>query len=229
VHDRLAEICALLERAANGGLRLAVCPAGPATTPLADGWALGPTEGRGDRQAAADLVARLYRAEEENETLCSEILARYEEATIVYRLSQRLATLGAETSIAGLVLTEAASALGARAAELWLRDDEGTTRLAASWPAQADPRADLREPGPLVALQDGRAWLRAAGDGAESIVAVPLPGPESIALGVLVLRGRTGQDSYGAPELRVLGTLVCLAAAFIRVDRPGVGRARSDA
>jgi hypothetical protein len=215
VRDRLAEICALLERAANGGLRLEVCPAGPSTIRLVGGWALDDAGGTADRQAAADLVARLYRAEDEHDSLCSEILARYEEATLVYRLSHRLATLRDESSIARLVLAEAAGARGARAAELWLRD-EGATRLAASLPDATSAPAELREQGPLVALQDGRPWLRAASASAESIVAVPLPGPDGLALGVLVLRGRSAPASYEAEDLRILGALACLASAFIR-------------
>src|SRR5258705_6153896 len=69
----------------------------------------------------ADLVERLERQDAEIASLCAEVLERYEEATFVYRLSERIGSALGERAIAGLVVREAAAVLGAHGAELWVK------------------------------------------------------------------------------------------------------------
>ncbi len=162
---------------------------------------------------------RLLLAEEEIASLCGEILERYEEASVMHRLSQSLATVLGETSIARLVVDEAKLALQARSAELWLQEKDAVV-LAAAGSGQAQTH-ELHEHGPLAALRQGRPWTRDAGFGHESIAAVPLPAPDRTTLGVLVLRGLPGEGSFRTGELKILSALACLASAFIRNDRMG--------
>ena len=73
-------------------------PCGPEPTPPAD---------RGlDRSA---LMALCARQETEIDSLCAEILARYEEATFVYRLGEQIGSVQGERAIARLVVREAAA------------------------------------------------------------------------------------------------------------------------
>jgi hypothetical protein len=215
---RLEELCRLLEIAVGEPVRLARGTAGAGRIAPVPGWTLEarwPEERLG---AAAELLRRLAAAEAESESLCSEILERYEEATLVQRVARRLATAVGQSSIAGLLVDEAVRTLGASSGELWLVED-GAAALAAAVPPLASESWDLKEQGPLSALRDGRAWSREASLGCESVVAVPLPGPTEDPLGVLVLRGRSGGRSYRSAEVKLLGSLACLASAFLRSDR----------
>lgn len=225
---RLAEICSLLERAGAGAFRLegGTCDG---AAPIACGWSLAGGRDAGQRTAAAELAARLLRHEQEINSLSAEILERYEEATLIYRVSQRLATERRESSVARLVIEEAASTLRARAGELWLMDDE-TVVLAAVVTGDGRPApCELREEGSMAVWKEGRPWLREAGPDSEAQIAVPLPGPDGSPLGVLVLRGRADGRSYRTGEIKLLTALACLAAAFIRNDRLAEQTRRAEA
>lgn len=230
MQSRLNEICELLRQAGADRFTVSSTPEDPDAqhSTVVGAWVLaGGTDGA-RRQAAAELTGRLYQAEVEMESLCAEILERYEEANLVFRLSQRLATVRGETSIAMLIVEEAAATLAARAAELWLRDQQSVV-LAAAVPGD-DPRPwELREQGPLVAFKEGRPWLREASIGGEAVSAVPLPSPEGEPLGVLVLRGRGDGRSYRTGDIKLLSALACLASAFIRSNRLAEQTRRSEA
>jgi serine phosphatase RsbU (regulator of sigma subunit) len=77
----------------------------------------------------------------------------------------------------------------------------------------------LRDEGPLGALREGRPWIREAGLGSEAAVAVPLGAQGMPAIGVLVLRGREDGRPFGTGEVKLLGAVACLTAAFVRNDR----------
>ncbi|HEX4823414.1 MAG TPA: PP2C family protein-serine/threonine phosphatase [Candidatus Polarisedimenticolaceae bacterium] len=159
------------------------------------------------------LAARLARQEHEIASLCREVLDRYEEATCVYRLSERIGTVLGERSIAQLVVDDAAAVLGARSAEIWFRTTGGAALAASSGPAGA-------EPGPSVAdvLAEGRP-VAGDGDAGSAWAAVPLPDASGGALGVLVLRGRPEGRRYLTGEVKLLGAIAAVAAAFIRNER----------
>ncbi len=173
----------------------------------------------------ADLVQRLERQESEIESLCAELLERYEEATLVYRISERIGSVLGEQAIAGLVVREAATVLGAHAAELWVKVGEKLV-LAAALEETSAAEPDL-------AVQDtvatGRAWVRDASFGAAAAAAVALPESPGSSLGALVLHGRPAGRAYLTGELKLLTTIAALASAFIRNERLAEKARRADA
>jgi hypothetical protein len=58
------------------------------------------------RPAPADMGERLRVAEDEIRSLCGEVLERYEETTLIYRLLDRLGEAPGETAIAATVLKD---------------------------------------------------------------------------------------------------------------------------
>jgi sigma-B regulation protein RsbU (phosphoserine phosphatase) len=173
----------------------------------------------------ADLTERLERQELEIESLCAEVLERYEEATLVYRISERIGSVLGEHAIAGLVVREAASVLGAHAAELWVKVGP-ELQLAAA----LDDRSALE---PDLAVQatvaTGRPWVREATFGADASAAVALPDSPGSYLGALVLHGRPDGRAYLTGEVKLLTTISALAAAFIRNERLAEKARQADA
>jgi serine phosphatase RsbU (regulator of sigma subunit) len=173
----------------------------------------------------ADLMERLGRQEAEIESLCAEVLERYEEATLVYRISERIGSVLGEHAIAGLVVHEAASVLGAHAAELWVKVG-AELKLAAA----LDDRPTLE---PDLAVQatvaTGRPWVREASFGAGASAAVALPDSPGSYLGALVLHGRPDGRAYLTGEVKLLTTISALAAAFIRNERLAEKARQADA
>lgn len=165
------------------------------------------------------LEDRCERQEAEIRSLCSEILERYEEASLVYRLTAELGSVIGEIAMADLVLRNAARLLGARAGSIWL-ERAGSVESIASFPdATANAGPEDREP--FTALYEGSPWVREAREGEESVVAVPLPNPEGDPIGVMILRGRNEGRSYRSGETKLLTALAAVTAAFIRNDRLG--------
>jgi hypothetical protein len=210
--QRLDVIAELFRRAGLGEFRLtADGPEARVEAPAAEG---------SQREAAAQLVGHLLRTEQEMQSLCAEILERYEEAILVYRLCERLATAVGEPTANGQIVAQAVGAMGARAGELWLRDSGEVITLAAALPAPAPGEPpELREHGPLSVLTAGRPWVREPAPGLEAVAAVALPGLTGVPLGVLVLRGRSEGRSYGTSEIKLLTALSGLASAFLRIER----------
>lgn len=165
--------------------------------------------------AENDLIARLARQESEIESLCAEVLERYEEATFVYRLSERIGSVLGERAIAGLVVREAMSVLGAGSGQLWLRSGASLV-LAASHP-------DSPATTPALAVQEtvatGRPLVREASLGAAASAVVALPERQGSSLGALVLTGRPEGRGYMTGEIKLMTTIAALAAAFIRNER----------
>jgi sigma-B regulation protein RsbU (phosphoserine phosphatase) len=174
------------------------------------------------------LASRLQRAEQEIHSLSSEILERYEEATLIYRLSERLGSVLGENAISRLVIEDAARTLGARAGEVWLTEDEAVV-LAASVPPGRPIPWNRDEEGAQTALRENRPWTLEAGDGREPVAAVPLPSPSGDPVGALVLRGRSDNRSYRSGEIKLLTALAALTSAFIRNDRLAAEARRSEA
>jgi sigma-B regulation protein RsbU (phosphoserine phosphatase) len=192
--------------------------AAPPSTAEISGGAGGPAEPASARE----------RAEREIESLSAEILERYEEATLVYRLCDRLGSVLGERAISRLVLEDAARVLGARAGQVWLRS-EGTVAPVAAVPAGRLARWDAEDEGAFTALHENRPWSVEAGEGRESVVAVPLPSPVGDPIGVLILRGRGDGRSYRSGDVKLLVALAALSAAFIRNDRLAGEARRTDA
>ena len=163
----------------------------------------------------AALIERIERQESEIASLCAEVLERYEEATFVYRLSERIGSVLGERAIAGLVVREAATVLSARAGELWLKTGPRLV-LAASLPASGQS-----SPPPLVeeTMASGLPSSREGCSGDAAWAVVPLPEAPGSSMGALVLRGRPDGREYMTGELKLMTAIAALAAAFIRNER----------
>ncbi len=158
---------------------------------------------------------RLERQEAEIQSLCGEVLARYEEASLVYRLSERIGSVLGERGIARLVLSDAAAVLGAVAGEVWLRQGEELL-LAAALPDDAS-----RPPDPQVVrcVATGATWVAEGARGPDAAIVLALPDGKGGALGALSLRGRPEGLAYLTGECKLMAAIAALAAAFIRNDR----------
>lgn len=187
----------------------------PASDPRAASPTAAATPAGATPVGAPDLAERLLRQEAEIDSLCAEVLERYEEATFVYRLSDRIGSVLGERAIAELVLRDATSVLGAQSGEVWLKRGPDLF-LAAAVPAAPDagPSAEI-----LDVLARGGTSVPAGRSGAEARAVVALPdGPGSV-LGAIALRGRPEGRGYLTGEIKLLTAIAALAAAFVRNER----------
>jgi len=147
-------------------------------------------------------------------SLSQEILERYEEVSLVYRLSERLGAVLGRRAVSRLVLAEASQVLQARGAELWLREGDDIERVATVGvvppPMQAVDRA-LQD-----AVEGARVHLQEPGAATMARLIVPLPSPAGRPIGALVMRGRTDRTPYRTGHVKLLSALATLTAAFLR-------------
>ncbi|HKQ61706.1 MAG TPA: GAF domain-containing SpoIIE family protein phosphatase [Candidatus Polarisedimenticolaceae bacterium] len=205
---RLRDLCGLLERAGAGGFELEFDRG-------ENRWGLrGPDPER--IRAVRELLGTLCSAEEDLRSLSSEILQRYEEVTLVYRLTERLGAVLGEEAISELVLADAARVLGASSGALWLWREDRFALTAALPPGRA-PQLD--DPAALHALRENRVWVTPRDPRCEPAIAVPLPGDSGRPVGVLLLRGRGDGRPFGTVEDKLLTALGGLTAAFVRNGR----------
>jgi len=155
--------------------------------------------------------------ESELASLSAEILERYEEVSMVYRLSERLGAVLGQRAVSRLVLEEAAHILRARGAELWIRQDGRIERVATVGivppPLNAVDRA-LND-----SVERAKVHLQEPDTGTEARLIVPLPSPAGQPLGALVMRGRTDGSAYRTGHVKLLSALATLTAAFLRNHR----------
>ena len=173
---------------------------------------------QGDAEDRDGLLSRIACQEAEIESLCAEVLTRYEEATFVYRLSERIGSVLGERAIAALVVKEAAGVLGADAAELWLKAGGQLVRAAAFPESPESAGAEAGETIQQTAAT-GRTFVRDASGGVPASAAVALPEGPSAYLGALVLQGRSEGRPYLTGEIKLMTAIAALAAAFIRNER----------
>src|SRR5262249_55930688 len=128
---------------------------------------------RGAHPASPMPSERAHPQDPDIESLCREVLERYEEVTFVYRLCERIGSVLDESALARLVLSDVPGVLGADAGEVWLGCGEELS-LAASAPGEATPR-----PLPAIAevAESGRTWVLDDERGAAAAAAVALPSP----------------------------------------------------
>ncbi len=158
------------------------------------------------------------RIEQELASLSGEILERYEEVSMVYRLSERLGAVLGRRAVSRLVLEEAAQVLRAKGAELWIREDDDRIERAATVgivppPLHAVDRA-LHD-----AVERAKVHLREPAPGAGARLIVPLPSPAGRPIGALVMRERTDGDAYRTGHVKLLSALATLTSAFLRNHR----------
>jgi sigma-B regulation protein RsbU (phosphoserine phosphatase) len=167
-----------------------------------------------DRSSASTVQARV---EQELASLSEEILERYEEVSLVYRLSERLGAVLGQRAVSRLVLEEAAQVLRARGAELWVREDDRIERAATVGvvppPLHSVDRA-LHD-----AVERARVHLQEPSAGTEARLIVPLPSPAGRPIGALVMRGRTDGSPYRTGHVKLLSALATLTSAFLRNHR----------
>jgi sigma-B regulation protein RsbU (phosphoserine phosphatase) len=175
-----------------------------------------------DPPAAAD---RWSRQEREIESLCREVLERYEEATFVYRLSDCIGSVLGERAIADLVVSHVVAVLGARSGEIWLTHGEGLDLVGTT--SSALP--GLPESYVTETVATGRAWTDDGARGEAARVSVALPDGEGGRLGAIVLHGRTQGRGYLTGEIKLLTAVAALTSAFVRNDRLAEKARRSDA
>lgn len=178
----------------------------------------------GDEGAEA-LRERLARQEKEIDSLCREVIERYEEATFIYRLSERIGSVLGERAIADLVLRDAAALFGATSGELWLTS--GPEVLLAAALSAEHAVAPPREAAETLAT--GRTWVTDGKRGVDACSVVALPDHDGTTLGALVLRGRPDGRGYLTGETKLLSAIAALTAAFIRNERLGEKARQADA
>jgi len=211
--ERVDDLVSRLSRIAGVPWSVAGAPDGG--SPVAPGLALdGPDDAR--RDVAATVLADALRAEQEIASLCGEVLERYEEVSLVYRLCDRLGSVVGDGEIARLVLREAATVLGAERGEVWLHRGDAVVRVATTDGTTDGALPDRR--GRLRPLYDGRPWIERTPADGPSAIAVALPDPGREPLGVLVLEGRIDGRPYRSGEVKLLNALAALTSAFVRND-----------
>jgi serine phosphatase RsbU (regulator of sigma subunit) len=211
--DRLAQACAEVALAIQEDLR--IVPTDPdsstASVSVAPGWALVGDADERRLRGAAELIGRLSRSDDEIRGLCAEVVERYEEVTLVYRLCERL----------GGVDGEATMARG-----LWLREGDGLNAVASFPPTPV--RWNLTYSEALSVMHDGKPWVQESGPDGEAAVAVPLPSPGG-PIGLMALWGRSSGREYRSGDVKLLTAIATLTAAFIRNERLAAEARRAEA
>ncbi len=155
--------------------------------------------------------------QEELASLSQEILDRYEEVSLVYRLSERLGAVLGRRAVSRLVLEEAAQVLRARGAELWLREGDDIERVASVGVVPPPLNSVDR---PLQDAVDGaKVHLQEPSAAAMARLIVPLPSPAGKPIGALVMRERTDRSPYRTGHVKLLSALATLTSAFLRNHR----------
>lgn len=164
---------------------------------------------------AGDAQSTIQRQDHEIESLCREILERYEEATFVYRLSEQIGSVLGERAIAELVLRHLMDVLAACEGEIWLRRGSATEVVVSSSGRSAGPpSAVVRD------ILDGRRSGHSSdASGAEGWIVVALGAESDAPIGAIALYGRRGDKAYRTGEMKLLRAVSSLATAFLRIDR----------
>ncbi len=144
---------------------------------------------------------------EEAESLSREILERYEEVNLLYRLGESLAGVLGTEEICWRVLQEAATITRAGTGCILLAQPEGGFKLA----AEAGPEALQLAEAQGAALTDRPVHQDGDGTGAGSLLSIPL-GRGGI--GQIVLAERDG-GSFTAGEKRLVTAVAAMAGIFI--------------
>ena len=188
------------------------------------GWVIG-NEKAG---TIANLIAQLAYREHEKRTLAQELLSKYKEISLLFKLSEKIVHSLDFEEVATLVLEEAHRLLRSRSGTLLLLQD--SAHMLESIASFGDD--DLFQPtiplwegvignivqvgrGEIVndVLSDPRYQSESESKPITSLICVPLTSRE-LTLGAIAL-SRPAQQPYSAEDLKLLTTLACQAAGFL--------------
>ena len=144
---------------------------------------------------------------EEADSLCREILERYEEVNLLYRLGESLAGVLGTGEICWRVLQEAATITRARSGCVLIAQAEGGFKVAAEAGDEALRLAESRGP----ALTERTVHEDGDGTGAGSLLSIPLGRGR---IGQLVLAEREG-GPFTAGEKKLVTAVAAMAGIFI--------------
>ena len=200
--------------------------------PVADGPAARVAE------AAAEVVGRLFTAEQDISSLAIEVADRYEELNFLYEMSSRVGALLEENEICDFVVKEAAWLMGCERASLMVEDPEtGELKIRAGVGLPEDLPEDLSvKPGQGISgkvFQSGTSFVVNEGDPmpidslrmgnlreANCFLSVPLKissqetGRERI-LGVFNLTRKRQSNMFTASDLKLVSAVAASAATQI--------------
>lgn len=148
------------------------------------------------------------------DSLAAEIIERYEEVSLVYRLSERLGAVLGQRAVARLVLEEVSQVLNARGGELWLRREADIERVATV--GVVPPTLHAVDKSLEDALERARPTMIEPNGSHAARLVVPLPSPAGKPIGVIVLRGRDGNAAFQTGHQKLLLALATLTSAFLR-------------
>jgi serine phosphatase RsbU (regulator of sigma subunit) len=206
------------------------------------GWGVASSEpdSRAQRvaEAAAEVVSRLFTAEQDISSLAMEVADRYEELNFLYEMGARVGALLDEDEICDFVVKEAAWLMACERASIMVADPKtGDLRIRASVGLPEGVPGDVSvKPGEGVSgkvFASGHAIIVNEGDPmpagtlgvrelreANCFLSVPLkitsqqPGKEEI-LGVFNLTRKRQSNMFTASDLKLVGAVAATAATQI--------------
>lgn len=198
-----------------------------------------PDEARALARFLAGVVRRLLRHDAEMRFFSREITERYEEITLLYSISEILASVISLPEAAGTILTELVGTLNARRAALWVHDHEsGCLNLAAAVgedgqnsPTSVDDECSIT----AQVFRERKAVLLGPGDehpreecasarpSQGAFLSVPVsyspPEGETRTVGVINLVGRGGDARFSAGDVKLLSAIASQIGAAVENSR----------
>lgn len=198
-----------------------------------------PDEARTLSRFLAGVVRRLLRHDAEMRYFSREITERYEEITLLYSISEILASVISLREAAGTILTELVGTLNAHRAALWVYEVEsGCLTLAAavgeegqSSPTPVDDPCSItarvfRERKPLLLApgdEHPRAECMNSWQPRGAFLSVPVsyspPEGETRTVGVINLVGRGGDARFSAGDMKLLSAIASQIGAAVENSR----------
>lgn len=140
-------------------------------------------------------------AESELDALASELLDCYEELTILYGLSSALSGVYDENELARIAIEHAVKAIGAQVGGVVVPDGDGVVMLPTREPL--DPTHDIAR----VARGESGPMLFDPDETNEAALVTPVPGPDGLPIGALVLAGPPDGTTFDAGTMKLAGAV----------------------
>lgn len=184
------------------------------------GWVTGGQQAR----VVATLVSYLAGKELEKKTLAKEVLDKYREINLLYKLSEKLAASLALQTVVEVALEESSRLIRGTHGAIMLAG-EGALEIMASFGPDADPQVSIMPGQGIInnVMESGRAELvnETATDPrfheqnlkVESLVCAPLKAKQKV-IGLIFIGNQT-PVTYTAGDLKLLNTIASQAAPAI--------------